>query len=886
MKYFLSNIINIINNQLPVVFHVTSQHISDELELTADHSSVLDLLFYDINIINSDHPQESYDMTIISHIYSRKFKKPIIHFFDGVSIGSRQFNKIKVCKPEDQLRIYNSNNQNLENILQNFGKITGKYYHEYEFFGSNEPDILIISTVAGSGIIEDLISNLDIKIGILKIRILNKKVFSNLYSYIPITVKKIIVLEYSKTKDKYGLFSQLILTALYNKNYTISCQKISDEDNYQSIRKIINDSSPIVKNKDHQLGIINELVLWLADNDLFIEQLIQLIGIQQTSEGSRVPPGNLSGKCSELSINVQLINNNLPNFGKRIDIRLFTADSSGRNSTSLGSERYIKYPNNIISKCKLLVLDEEFFSTKITDFDPVKNLQINGTLLILSKSENLQLEQILPSTMKRDLYCMKIKIFIIKPDIKQLIDIIYNQSIPSKITEFMIPIGWEIATPDESLLPVNFPLTIIQQLSDKKQNINKPSIDLIYSLLFPEIYQTTYISNISGNGITSIKISDYKRLTPIDYDRNIFHMELDITDTAGGSGLQLLKYEIGDALGIYAKNDYIDVINFIHSYGWYPNEIISSRNSNGLLEYKTIQQVLIHNLDIFGMPGKKFYCLLADLIDNTDVKSKILEIANNKKELLARKEEGITYADLLLEFSNHKLSIKQIIEIIPNIKPRHYSISSSMKMHPNSIHLLIVAVDWVTPKGRKKYGLCTRYLVSTKIGDYLTVSIKPSAMKLPEDHTRPIIMAGLGTGMAPFRAFIEERAYFRKIGINVGPIILYFGSRNRNKEYLYGEELDKYHSEGLITILGLAFSRDQPEKIYIQDKIKDNSEIIYDYLINEGGYFYLCGPTWPVTDVKAALIYSFTKYGNITEIAANKILEKMKDHERYVLEVY
>merc|ERR1711871_1442754 len=136
-----------------------------------------------------------------------------------------------------------------------------------------------------------------------------------------------------------------------------------------------------------------------------------------------------------------------------------------------------------------------------------------------------------------------------------------------------------------------------------------------------------------------------------------------------------------------------------------------------------------------------------------------------------------------------------------------------MKLNPRSVHLLVVAVAWKTPSGRYRMGQCTRYLANLKPGASVTVDIKPSIMHLPPSPSQPIIMAGLGTGMAPFRAFIQERKFQREQGIEVGPIVLYFGARHRHQEYLYGDELEKYYEEGLVTRLGLAFSRDRKNKV-------------------------------------------------------------------------
>jgi sulfite reductase (NADPH) flavoprotein alpha-component len=159
-------------------------------------------------------------------------------------------------------------------------------------------------------------------------------------------------------------------------------------------------------------------------------------------------------------------------------------------------------------------------------------------------------------------------------------------------------------------------------------------------------------------------------------------------------------------------------------------------------------------------------------------------------------------------------------------------------------------------------------------------------MKLPPLDSQPVIMAGLGTGMAPFRAFIQERAVLKASGVEVGPMVLYFGSRNRRNEYLYGEELEAYHAEGLLTHMGLAFSRDQKQKVYIQHKMQEDSRQLYEYLINEQAHFYLCGPTWPVPDVKDAVVYGLKQYGGIEERDASDLIEEWKEKERYILEVY
>lgn len=255
--------------------------------------------------------------------------------------------------------------------------------------------------------------------------------------------------------------------------------------------------------------------------------------------------------------------------------------------------------------------------------------------------------------------------------------------------------------------------------------------------------------------------------------------------------------------------------------------------------------------------------------------------------LKKRANDTITFADLLREFSSCKLTVLDLMEIIPPIKPRHYSIASAQSKHPNSVHLLVVLVEWTQPStGKQRFGLCSKYLEGLKVGDAVTVDVKPSMMKLPKNPAAPIIMSGLGTGMAPFRAFIEERAVLHNNGVKVGPMVLYMGSRSQWKEYLYGEELEAYHQSGLLTYLRCAFSRDQEHKVYIQHKMNEDMSLINDYLYKQKGSFYLCGPTWPVADVEAAINKSFVTCENMSPEEARKCIRGIKEEERYVLEVY
>ncbi|KAI9813007.1 MAG: hypothetical protein M1826_002564 [Phylliscum demangeonii] len=407
------------------------------------------------------------------------------------------------------------------------------------------------------------------------------------------------------------------------------------------------------------------------------------------------------------------------------------------------------------------------------------------------------------------------------------------------------------------------------------------------ALAFKEAYSTkTALRPDLAAKTWTVRVKEIRRLTPITYERNIFHIEFDLGDSG-------LKYDIGEALGIHGVNDETEVAEFMTSYGLRPDDVVEtpSRLDPSVYETRTVYQTLMQSIDLFGRPPKKFYEALAEFA--TDEKEKLelttLASAAGATEFKRRAEvETITYADILMEFPSARPSFHDLARLVSPMKRREYSIASSQKVTPNSVALLVVTVGWVDPRGRDRFGQATRFLAKLRIGDAITVSVKPSVMKLPPTSTQPLIMAGLGTGLAPFRAFVQHRAWQKSQGLEIGSVLLYMGSRHQREEYLYGEEWEAYQDAGIITLLGRAFSRDQPQKIYIQDRMRQSMPDIIQAFIKDTGCFYLCGPTWPVPDVTEVLQEAITldAVAQGRKVDARKEIERVKDDLRYVLEVY
>ncbi|RYN66814.1 Sulfite reductase [NADPH] flavoprotein component [Alternaria alternata] len=469
------------------------------------------------------------------------------------------------------------------------------------------------------------------------------------------------------------------------------------------------------------------------------------------------------------------------------------------------------------------------------------------------------------------------------------------QQLESALREVEVPAAW--GTVEEDVEPIRLPSDInvnsfapLDRIETEPPTLLKDWQIAAKGFAFKEAFGTAnQVRPDLGVKTSIVHVKERRRLTPKNYDRNIFHIEFDLGDSG-------VTYAIGEALGIHAENDEKQVDEFIKWYGLNPDEIVEvpSREDPNVLVNRTVYQSLLQNVDIFGRPPKRFVEALAEFADDEREKRELLQLlsAEGATEFKRRAEvDTVTYADILLEFPSAHPSFHDIVRIVSPMKRREYSIASAQHVTPNSVSLLIVTVNWVDPKGRDRFGQATRYLNSLKIGSPVTVSVKPSVMKLPTKTTAPIIMAGLGTGLAPFRAFVQERAYQKQQGHEIGEVLLYMGSRHQREEYLYGEEWEAYQDAGIITLIGRAFSRDQPQKIYIQDRMRESLTDIRRAYLEKEGSFYLCGPTWPVPDVTEVLQEAVEVEHKVKNVGAKKVdsrkeIEKLKDEGRYVLEVY
>jgi sulfite reductase (NADPH) flavoprotein alpha-component len=224
---------------------------------------------------------------------------------------------------------------------------------------------------------------------------------------------------------------------------------------------------------------------------------------------------------------------------------------------------------------------------------------------------------------------------------------------------------------------------------------------------------------------------------------------------------------------------------------------------------------------------------------------------------------------------------QQFVGMLRILSPRSYSISSSPDANPDEVHLTVAAVHYEA-FGREHWGAASTHLANLQVGACASVFVdRNSRFRLPGDDV-PMIMIGPGTGIAPFRAFVEQRVEQGATGNNW----LFFGDRNFNSDFLYQLEWQRHLKQGNLTRLNVAFSRDQERKIYVQDRIRENAEEVYRW-IESGAAIYVCGDAKQMAnDVNDALIDVFVAEGGLDTDAATQRLKALRSEGRYQRDVY
>jgi sulfite reductase (NADPH) flavoprotein alpha-component len=258
-------------------------------------------------------------------------------------------------------------------------------------------------------------------------------------------------------------------------------------------------------------------------------------------------------------------------------------------------------------------------------------------------------------------------------------------------------------------------------------------------------------------------------------------------------------------------------------------------------------------------------------------------LAPESKDLLEKWLYDREFIDLLLEFPSARISPQELVDHLRRLVPRLYSIASSQRVHPFEVQLIVAVVRYRT-NGRDRVGACSSFLADrVAVGSTPTpVFVSNAHFGLPPDDSKDIIMVGPGTGIAPFRAFVEERAATGAKGRNW----LFFGDQRRATDFLYEEDWAKWKADGVLTRIDTAFSRDQLLKVYVQDRMREGAAELWAW-IKAGAYFYVCGDAKRMAkDVDVALHDVIAGQGGMSPAEAADYVKAMKKEKRYQRDVY
>jgi sulfite reductase (NADPH) flavoprotein alpha-component len=370
------------------------------------------------------------------------------------------------------------------------------------------------------------------------------------------------------------------------------------------------------------------------------------------------------------------------------------------------------------------------------------------------------------------------------------------------------------------------------------------------------------------------ELTRHEHLTQPGSEKDTRHFVVSLA----GSGL---SYTPGDSLGAFGRNPPALVDEVIKLLGFNPEAPV--KDTKG--QPATLRKALLHDYTL-NRANRKTMEGLAERIPQGEERNRLMEIVDNR-EVLSQYIETRDYVDILGEFSEARFETPEsFVTHLSPIVPRLYSIASSLQAHPEEAHLCISIVRYET-HGRKKTGLASGFFADhaqLHVKDIPVYIQESRTFRLPQDGSKDIIMCGPGTGLAPFRAFIEQRILDGATGRNW----LIFGEQHRATDFLYGQELLDYQKQGKLQRLDLAFSRDQASKIYVQHRMLENAKELWSWLQN-GAYFYVCGDAKRMAkDVHQALITIAQQQGALSPEAADAYVNStlMRTEKRYLRDVY
>ncbi|KAK9811910.1 hypothetical protein WJX72_012296 [[Myrmecia] bisecta] len=411
--------------------------------------------------------------------------------------------------------------------------------------------------------------------------------------------------------------------------------------------------------------------------------------------------------------------------------------------------------------------------------------------------------------------------------------------------------------------------------------------------LYASLDKSALVSNQEGRDAATLVLAVDKVASYEESDRCCVHVELDISGTG-------LSYEAGDHVGIHAQNSAAVVEQMADLLGLPLDTVFRLTVPEGnpgelstpFAGPTTLRTALAWHADVLSPAHKPALQALAAFGGEGLEAARLRHLVSP-----AGKEEyqewvascNRSLLEVMAAFPSVKPSLGAFFGCIaPRLQVRFYSISSSPLQHPTSIHVTCAVIRETTPTGRLHEGVASRMLQQARVGQELPIFVRRSSFKLPASPATPLIMVGPGTGLAPFRGFLQERAALAAAGTTLGPAHLFFGCRQRACDFIYQDELEHFVRCGALTRLHLAFSRDSAQKDYVQHHLERSAADTWALISQAGGHIYVCGDAKAMArDVHRSLLTIAQQQKQAgSEEDAEQFIKQLADAGRYQRDVW
>jgi len=417
-------------------------------------------------------------------------------------------------------------------------------------------------------------------------------------------------------------------------------------------------------------------------------------------------------------------------------------------------------------------------------------------------------------------------------------------------------------------------------------------VDLSDAVASEPLYQVEVLAGADANpaaaqaGAQPVKIVTNRELQSVDAsNRSTRHVEVTL---APG-----MTYQPGDHLSVVPRNADELVGRVLRRFGFGADTQIrlqSSAQEHSQLPIGTpvnLRKLLGDTLELQTPASRKDVSTLARYTECPKSAPALTALAGDDYKSQVQMKR-VSVLDLLERFPACELPFGVFLELMPMLTPRYYSISSSPRQNADQCSITVGVVSDPALSGNGTFnGVCSNFLARADEGQSILASLRDTTdgFRLPEDPSLPIIMVGPGTGIAPFRGFLQERAALKDAGQTLGEAILFFGCRHPDQDFIYREELEGFAKDG-IADLHVAFSRQEKSKVYVQDKIREQRDAVWA-LIDKGAKIFVCGDGSRMEpDVRRALTLIYSEEKDVSAEAADLWMEQMLADNRYVLDVW